>query len=86
MLGVPAPRVAMTQADWRAANRLDRLDLISARSDAAAGEGAQPDDLGGTFNPFSSAGMIARCRDPCGRGRSLADDCCAEPNGDTDVS
>ena len=57
MLGVPAPKVAMTQADWRAADRLDGLDLISARPDAAAGPGAQPGDLGGTFNPFSSAGM-----------------------------
>ena len=70
MLGVPAPKVAMTQADWRAADRLDGLDLISARPDAAAGEGAQPGDLGGTLNPFSSAGMIARfCRSPCGVGQ-----------------
>jgi hypothetical protein len=42
MLGVPAPKVAMTQADLRAANRLDRLDLISARPDAAAGGGLSP--------------------------------------------
>jgi hypothetical protein len=60
MLGLAAPKAAMTQADWRAANRLDRLDLISARPDAAAGAAAQPCDLGGTFNPFSSAGMTAR--------------------------
>jgi len=36
MLGVPAPKAAVTQADWRAANRLDRLDLISARPDVRA--------------------------------------------------
>lgn len=31
MLGIDAPKVQMTQADWRAANRLERLDLTYRR-------------------------------------------------------
>lgn len=31
MLGIDAPKVGMSQKDWRAANRLERLDLTRAR-------------------------------------------------------
>lgn len=69
MLGVPAPKVAMTQADWRAANRLDRLDLISARPDAAAGEGLSPPILAVRSTPFQRRNDAA----PYGAMTPLAD-------------
>ncbi len=60
MLVVPAPKVAMTQADLRAANRLDLLDLISGHLTPLQVRGSARRSWPHVQSLLSSAGMIAR--------------------------